>query len=293
MTRARGGSGAAPPGGDRNPESVLARANLLLGAFGPRHRYLSLSDLVVRTGLPKSTVHRTAQQMRDLGWLVYHDTKYSLGIQLFELAGLVAVRHELRETVFPFMADLYETTRATVHLGVRVQHEVLYVEKLAGHDRVIDESRVGGRLPLYRTGIGKVLLAFSSEAVLQEVLRHGMTPRTSATIVTESRLRRELAEVVEFGVAFDREESVVGVACVAAPIYGPDRTVVAAISVTGRANNARLHRLAPVVANAARGASRALTMSADVPSRRGTAARRRAAGRGTPPPAGDVRRGTA
>jgi DNA-binding IclR family transcriptional regulator len=230
----------------------------LLDAFGPRHRYLTLSSIVIRTGLPKSTVHRTAQQMTALGWLSYEDGRYSLGTRIFELAGLSSVRHELREAALPFMEDLYEATHITVHLGVRRDLEVLYVEKIGGHDRITDLSQVGGRMPLHCTGIGKTLLAFSATSILDEVIAAGLTARTQATITSPTRLRRELQTIIANGVAFDREESSVGVCCVAAPIRGRDHTVVAAMSITGRVSRNRIDRLAPAVMAAAVGVSRTL-----------------------------------
>jgi DNA-binding IclR family transcriptional regulator len=243
---------------DQSHESVLQRANLLLDAFGPQHRYLTLSSIVMRTGLPKSTVHRTAQQMTALGWLIYEDGRYSLGTRIFELAGLSSVRHELREAALPFMQDLYEATHITVHLGVRMGREVLYIEKIAGHDKITELSHVGGRMPLYCTGIGKMLLAFSDEEVVENVVRGGLARRTQATITSPTQLRRELSTIAEAKVAFDREECSIGICCVAAPIYGPDRSVVAAMSITGRVSRSRLDRLAPAVITAALGASRAL-----------------------------------
>ena len=163
---------------DHSHDSVLQRANLLLDAFGPNHRYLTLSSIVMRTGLPKSTVHRTAQQMTALGWLTYEDGRYSLGTRMFELAGLSSVRHELREAALPYMEDLYEATHITLHLGVRKGHEVLYIEKIAGHDKITELSHVGGRMPLYCTGIGKTLLAFSDEEVVDDVVQRGLVKRT-------------------------------------------------------------------------------------------------------------------
>lgn len=243
---------------DHSHDSVLQRANLLLDAFGPQHRYLTLSSIVMRTGLPKSTVHRTAQQMTALGWLTYDDGRYSLGTRIFELAGLSSVRHELREAALPYMEDLYEATHITLHLGVRQGHEVLYVEKIAGHDKITELSHVGGRMPLYCTGIGKTLLAFSDEDVVDDVVQRGLVRRTQATITSPTQLRRELNTIAETKVSFDREESSVGVCCVAAPIYGPDRKVVAAMSITGRVSRNRLDRLAPAVITAALGASRTL-----------------------------------
>jgi DNA-binding IclR family transcriptional regulator len=240
-------------------DSVLQRANSLLDAFSRQHRYLSLSSIVMRTGLPKSTVHRTAQQMIALGWLTYDNGKYSLGMRMFELAGLSSVRHELREAALPYMEDLYEATHITLHLGVRKGNEVLYIEKIAGHDRITELSHVGGRMPLYCTAIGKALLAYSPESVFEDVVQQGLVRRTQATITSPTQLRRELSTIADSHVAFDREESSVGVCCVAAPIHGPDRNVVAAMSVTTRVSRHRLDRLAPAVITAALGVSRTLT----------------------------------
>ncbi|UWP80078.1 IclR family transcriptional regulator [Dactylosporangium fulvum] len=243
---------------DQSNESVLQRANALLGAFGPRHRHLTLSAIVMRTGLPKSTVHRTAKQMMELGWLTYEHGRYALGTRIFELAGHSSMRYELRETALPYMEDLYESTHVSVHLAVHKDLDVLYVEKIRGHDRITDLSQVGGRMPLYCTGLGKVLLAFSPVDLFDRVISHGLVSRTQATITSPIRLRRELQTIAANGFAFDREEASVGINCVAAPIFGHDRKVVAAISVTGRATRTRMDALAPAVTTAAHGISRTL-----------------------------------
>lgn len=251
---------------DDSQTSVLERANTLLSAFGPRHRSLALSQIVLRTGLPKSTVHRTAQQMTKLGWLAYDDGRYSLGTRIFELAGLSSVRHELREAALPFMEDLYEATHVTVHLGVREGLEVLYIEKITGHDKITEMSHVGGRMPMHCTGLGKAILSFSPPSIVEEVIGSGLPALTSSTITSPTRLRRELSSIAQAGISFDREEASVGVNCVAAPVFGADRTVVAAMSVTGRIGRNRLDRLAPAVMAAARGTSRTLIGMRATPS---------------------------
>jgi DNA-binding IclR family transcriptional regulator len=247
---------------DTEHESVLARANSVLSAFSSRHRTLSLSGIVMRTGLPKSTVHRTAQQMIKLGWLNYRDGQYSLGTRMFEFAGLSPVRTELREAALPFLEDLYEATHATVHLGVRDGLEILYIDKISGHDRVTDLSRVGGRMPLHCTSLGKSILAFSPPDVRRDVISHGLPRYTGATITSAIMLERELAAVAVRQVAFDRQESSIDIICAGAPVFGPDQQVVAALSVTSPVGRVRLDRIAPAVAAAARGVTKALAANA-------------------------------
>jgi DNA-binding IclR family transcriptional regulator len=237
---------------------VLERANALLSAFSPRHRTLSLSGIVMRTGLPKSTAHRTAQQMIKLGWLNYREGQYSLGNRMFEFAGLSPVRTELREAALPFLEDLYEATHATVHLGVMDGLEILYIDKISGHHRVTDLSRVGGRMPLHCTSLGKSIMAFSSRDVLRNVVSHGLPRYTGATITSPTMLERELVTIAARQVAFDRQESSIDIICAGAPVFGPDGQVVAALSVTSPVGRARLDQIAPHVAAAARGVTRAL-----------------------------------
>ncbi len=237
---------------------VLRRADELLAAFSPDRRRLTLSGIVQRTGLPKSTVHRTASQMVILGWLDYDGIKYSVGKRMFEIASSCDLSYDLREAALPFMQDLYAASRTVVHLGVRDELSVLYVEKIGGHERITDLSKVGGRLPLYCTGIGKMLLAHAPDAVIEAALKGPLVPRTTASITDPKRLLKELQGILQVGVAYDREECARGIACVAAPVFGPDRNVIAAISMTGRVGIRRLDRYASAVMAAAVGTSRRL-----------------------------------
>jgi DNA-binding IclR family transcriptional regulator len=247
---------------DTSHESVLERANALLSAFSPRHRTLSLSGIVMRTGLPKSTAHRTAQQMIKLGWLNYTEGQYSLGTRMFEFAGLSLVRTELREAALPFLEDLYEATHATVHLGIMDGLDILYIDKISGHHKVTNLSRVGGRMPAHCTSLGKSILAFSPPEVVQNVVRRGLARYTDATIISPGRLERELTSVAARHVAFDHQEASVELMCAGAPVFGPDQRVVAALSVTSPVGRARMDRIAPAVVAAARGVSKALAANA-------------------------------
>jgi DNA-binding IclR family transcriptional regulator len=133
----------------------------------------------------------------------------------------------------PFLQDLYERTHETVHLGVREGAEVVYVAKVGGHRQVPSPSRVGGRMPMHCTAIGKVLLAHADAGLGREVLGAELQRRTAHTVVAPGLLRRGLPRIVQEGVAFEREESALGLTCVAAPVFGADDKVVAAVSLAG------------------------------------------------------------
>jgi DNA-binding IclR family transcriptional regulator len=134
----------------------------------------------------------------------------------------------------PFLQDVYERTHETVHLGVAEGREVVYIAKIGGHRQAASPSRTGGRMPLHCTAIGKVLLAYADADQQHEVLRGPLERRTPRTVVAPGVLQRQLTAVLETGVAFEREESTLGLLCVAAPVLDATGTeTVAAISITG------------------------------------------------------------
>jgi DNA-binding IclR family transcriptional regulator len=235
----------------------LDRAAALLAAFDGAHRELTLAALVTRSGLPRSTAHRTADKMIKLGWLDKPHDRYRIGNRLFEVSGLAPVRHELREAVLPFLQDLYTATRTTVQLGVLQGTQILVVEKITGHRPMPMLSQVGGMIPAHCSGLGRAILAYSDAAVIDAVVEAGLVRRTPRTITSPTALRRELTAVPERGLAVDREEGNIGVTCIAAPIFGPLGQVVAALSVTGPSSLVRVERSGPAVRLAAAAASRA------------------------------------
>lgn len=213
------------------PQSVLARAAAILGAFDTGEPVLPLADLSTRSGLPKSTVHRLAEQLVELGWLERSTSGYRVGLRLFEVGGLADRRTRLVERAVPHLHDLATASRCGVHLGILEDTEVVYLVKLPIRGLALP-TRDGGRMPAHCTGLGKAMLAYANEEQVERVLAAGLVRRTATTIVDEAALRAELEEVRARGIAYDREEGCTGVACVAAPIRGSGRAI-GAVSVSG------------------------------------------------------------
>jgi DNA-binding IclR family transcriptional regulator len=216
-------------GADDN--SVLGRAALILDAFDGTDPVLSLGDLIARSGLPKSTVHRFADQLVDLGWLERSVGGYRVGLRLFEVGGLAERRKRLAEVAGPHLHELSAATSWAVHLGVLPDTEVVYLVKLPVRGLEVP-TRDGGRMPSYCTGLGKAMLAWAPEEQVERVIEAGLERRTPSTIVNPDAFREELAAIRDLGVAYDRDEACDRVSCVAAPIRGSGRAI-GAVSVTG------------------------------------------------------------
>ncbi|GAB2868581.1 IclR family transcriptional regulator [Myroides odoratimimus subsp. xuanwuensis] len=236
-----------------NPASVLAKVLRVLQAFTAEDTGVTLAELGRRTGLPKGTLHRVAADLVAGGLLDREGQDYRLSGQLFALGMRASVERGLLEVATPFLEDLYERTHETVHLGLREDTEVVYVAKVGGHQQVRSPSRLGGRMPLHATAIGKALLARAPEDVRERVLGSAMARLTPRTIVAPGILAQQLETIVEAGVAFEFEESAVGVVCVAAPILDGRDRVVAAVSVTGPITRFQPQRHAASVHAAAAG----------------------------------------
>ena len=236
---------------------MVDRVTLILSAFASRESQ-SLADIVLRTGLPRSSVHRILQQLTAARWLERVDGDYRLGLAIFELGSLVAHRSHIVAAARPFMQQLSESGRFVVHLAVLDGHDVVYLEKVGGALAGRLPSRIGGRLPAHCTGVGKVMLAHESSRVVADYLKGGLAPRTSASIVDPDDFTAELARIRQQGYAMDRGEAVPGLMCIAAPVFDVGM-IAAGISVSGPARQVDISQVRRSVQYVATQISRRVT----------------------------------
>ncbi|MFI6350982.1 IclR family transcriptional regulator [Streptomyces sp. NPDC050560] len=231
----------------------------VLAAFSHERPALTLSEISRATGLPLSTAHRLADELRCWGALERDGRqRYTVGLRLWEVGSLAPRAYGLRDSALPFMGDLYETTRENVQLGVLDGGEVLLIEVLSGHRAVELVAGMGGRLPLHASGLGHVLLAHASAQFVERVLSGPLPAYTPHTLTAPARLRSALAAIHETGAAVSREALGLGSISVAAPITGRRGAVVAALSLVVPVDGAHTAALVPAVRTAANGISRVL-----------------------------------
>lgn len=210
------------------PSAVIDRVSLLLDAFDGPGR-LTLAQLVRRTGLPRSSVHRMLERLVQLRWLRRDGRDYELGTRLVELGSLAVHQDRLHAAALPMLHELHRATGLVVHLSILDGTDVVYLEKIGAGMGAAVATRIGGREPAHCTASGKAILAYRGETL------DGFTAlarKTRYSIGSAAQLRPELDKVRGHGVAFDREELQQGIGCVAAPI-GSIGDAVAAVSVSG------------------------------------------------------------
>jgi IclR family transcriptional regulator, KDG regulon repressor len=197
---------------------------------------LSVSQVAQRTGLNRVSAHRILATYKAHGF-VRQDAPgepYRLGFKLVELADRVLNESDLVRLAQPVLDDLVERAGETCHLAVLDGAEAVYVAKVESSHAVRLVSRVGLRLPLYCTGLGKALLAWMEESRAARLIDlQSFERRTERTILSKQALLAELEATRERGYAVDLGENEVGVRCVAAAVRGRDGRPVAAVSVSG------------------------------------------------------------
>ncbi|HEX2911070.1 MAG TPA: IclR family transcriptional regulator [Chloroflexia bacterium] len=214
---------------------TLQKAIQVLDLFSRQTPELSVSEVARALDLPKSTASELLSSLCE-GELVRRTGpgRYRLGWLLLELGEQLLQTMEFRAEARKVMQEFSSRWGETMHLGVLENGEVIYVEKTQGTSGMqVNMSHVGVRLPPHCSGIGKVLLAYMDSAEVEKIVgQQGLQSFTPNTITSLARLSLELEKVRKQGYAYDLEEVLPGMGCVAAPIRDYEGKVVAAMSFT-------------------------------------------------------------
>lgn len=192
------------------------------------------SEIVAALDLPKSSVHRILKDLTALGYLNFNpETKRYFGsLRLAALGAEVMSNFQLRDHVRPHLLELNRETEHTANLAILDGTMGVYVDKIESKDFGIKLiSEIGKSFPLYCTGLGKALLAFSSDGTIAKLLETPLKAFTERTITDPEKFKRELALIRDRGYALDNEEITRGIMCVAAPIFGFNKELICAISI--------------------------------------------------------------
>ena len=242
------------PSGE-NPIQVAGR---LFGAleYLAQNGQSTLADLTQALELNKSTTHRVLASLQYMNY-VRQDPEtghYEATFKLVDLADHLLEQVDVAQIVRPYLKELSEKTRETVHFVERDKNQVVYVDKVDSHDHTIQmTSYIGSKIPFYRTGVGKAMMANLTD---QEILSLWDTctirKRTAYTITDPQSFLEEVAEVRRKGYALDNEENESGVRCIAAALSIESGARYAfSISVPiGRMDNERIRELSGMVLDA-------------------------------------------
>lgn len=211
----------------------LRNACRILKVLGRHPDGLKAADLARDLKIPVTTTLRIMTTLCLEGFARKVDGRFELGPVLIQLGNAALAGTEIRDLALPLLQKLTDVTDETSHLAIPCDDRALIVAVQDSPHPLRAASRPGFLAELHCSSTGKVFLAYLHRARIAEVLA-GYTPtkRMPATQTTPAEIKKEAELTYKRGFSLDDEEFNPGVRCLAAPVFGPDGTVVAAIGIT-------------------------------------------------------------
>src|SRR6202795_1713313 len=222
------------------------RALLIIETLAEDDEGYRLSDLAVRTGLSPSTVHRllTTLEKRRFVQFDRDESVWHIGAQSFAVGSTFVRRRNFVTQALPYLRKLRDQTRETANLAVVDDGAMVILTRVESRELMRSVTKVGGRVPMVASGLGKALLAtYSEQDVFAIIQRDGMPRLTSKSIVRAGELCKSLHDIRRQGYSVDDEEALIGLRCVSAVVYDDCSEPLAAISVSGKASRVPNDRL--------------------------------------------------
>lgn len=220
---------------DPSGGTVKSAATLLSVVEGVRElNGARVTELADHLDVGKSTVHRHLSTLEANEYVVQEGDTYHLGLRFLGLGEYARERNPVYAMARPIVDQLAEETEERALFMTEEHGRAVYLYRGLGAHAVRTNSKIGTRRYLHTIAGGKAMLAHLSDQRIDSIIdRWGLPSETSMTITNRADLTAELERVRECGVAFNREECIDGLQAVAAPVLGPDGTVVGALSVSG------------------------------------------------------------
>jgi DNA-binding IclR family transcriptional regulator len=219
----------------RHSIPAIDRLMQVLGQLERHAEGLTITELTDALHLPRTTVYRLMNSLHRYQ-MVHRDEagRYCLGSRLLTLANEVAARatdFDLAALAQPCLDRVAGEVGETVKLSVMDNQGVLVLAVAQGTREYALTVPAGQRVPPHVGAAGKLLLAHLPLARQQKLIRPPLAVYTSKTITDAGRLRNELARIRRVGWARDRGENAPSIHAFAAPVFGPDGTMIAALSM--------------------------------------------------------------
>lgn len=213
------------------------KALLIIKLLAAKGRDMKLTEISEELDINKSTLHGLISTLKFHGFIDQDEQtqKYRLGLYLIELGDTASKSLDIIQITSPIIEKVSDELQETVHIAKLDNLEVVYVDKKESKQSMRIYTSIGSRNPAYCTGVGKAMLAYLNEELLNEVLPDKMESFTPNTITNKQEFINSLKIIKEKGYILDNEEFSMGLKCVAAPIFNHEGKAIYSISVSGPA----------------------------------------------------------
>ena len=226
-------------------DGTVGKAFAMLDIVESFHKPVKFNEILAQSPFPKPSTYRLLQGLVSQDMLsINTDGYYALGSRLIRLAHSAWKNASLAPIAAPYLDTLSKITGETIHLAKLDNGQVLYLDKRNASKPIRMFSDAGKIGPVYCTGVGKVMLAFSDENTQKIVMaQQSYYAHTPNSHTSKKSLKNELKQIRQSGVAFDREEHEPNIICIAVPILASNGHVLGGMSITSSTTVSSLIKL--------------------------------------------------
>ena len=223
---------------------------------------VALPEVAEELDVATSTAHGYLTTLEELNYLVREDEQFHLGLTFLRYGNASKDRLDYLDVVEPTLEKFAEQTGEAVWFVAEESGRAVYLIKKEGSNAARTSGAVGKEAPLHASAAGKAILAGQPDKRIDEI---ELPEYTEATITDRQRLREEIAEVRETGVAYNDNDNLIGLRGVGCPIHVEGRTI-GAISVGGPAERIRDEFFHEELPNSLRGKANEIELNLSEPN---------------------------
>ncbi len=217
----------------QDPEflSTLERGLSVLRAFDQEHPEMKLSEVAEITGLNPAVARRCLNTLVKLGYVGCHGRNFLLRPEVLTFGAAFLASMNLEQVATPYLRALRDETGDSSSLAVLSGLEILYLVHVSSNRQIRLSASLGTRFPIYATSLGRVLLAYQPEEVIEEyLLNANLEKLTEYTITSKQDLRATLRQIRVLGYDSAQDELDYGIVSVSVPVFDSQRQIATAIN---------------------------------------------------------------
>lgn len=213
---------------------AVKKALRVLGCFSGAEPLLSVTELARRVGLHKSSVSRIITTLEEAQFVERDPVSglIRLGGGLVALAAPIMENFGLSELVRSGLQELAATTQETCSFNIWDGEAAVSIDQVRGPHAVSHYAPLGLSKPAWCTATGKVLIAFSSEKIVERIMSGPFTRFTDVTLTDAAAVGAELETVRAENFAVNRGEFYADIGAVASAVRGKGGRLIGAVGIT-------------------------------------------------------------
>jgi IclR family pca regulon transcriptional regulator len=223
-------------GGDRDFVASLEKGLLVIEAFDASGPRLTLSDVAKLTGITRAAARRYLLTLTKLNYADFDGRYFSLSPRILRLGYAYLSSASLSARVQPFLEQISEATGESSSAAILDGDDIVYIARSATRRIMSIGLGVGSRLPAYCTSLGRAILAYQPEDMIEAYLqRVRLEARTPKTITDKTEFRAVLEATRAQGYALVNEELEFGLRSIAVPVLQKNGQVTIALNLSAQA----------------------------------------------------------